>query len=105
MFNLRLFERMPRVCMPASMIIAENMSYNHGPMISKKVFDDFVAPYYRQLIPRLLELNILPLVDTDGDLTVCPWLTTRFVMPGWQPCRKDYARCCSRWWSFSRWPC
>jgi len=81
MVNLRLFERMTRVCVPASMIIAENMSYNHGPMLSKKVFDDFVAPYYRQLIPRLQELNILALVDTDGDVTVCPWLTTRFVMP------------------------
>jgi hypothetical protein len=44
-------------------------------MISKRTFDEFVAPYYRQLIPRLLELDILPFVDTDGDVTMLvPWL-------------------------------
>jgi uroporphyrinogen-III decarboxylase len=57
------------------MTIAEDMSYNHGPMISKRMFDEFVAPYYRQLIPRLREFDILPFVDTDGDVTLLvPWL-------------------------------
>jgi hypothetical protein len=75
-FNLRLFEQMTRVCVPTFMTIAEDMSYNHGPMISRKLFDEFVAPYYRRLIPRLQELDILPLVDTDGDVTMLvPWLT------------------------------
>ena len=75
-FNLRLFEQMTRVCVPTLMTIAEDMSYNHGPMISRKLFDEFVAPYYRRLIPRLQELDILPLVDTDGDVTMLvPWLT------------------------------
>jgi hypothetical protein len=74
-FNLRLFDSITRACVPTFMTIAEDMSYNHGPMISKKVFDAFVAPYYRQLIPRLLERNILPVVDTDGDVTLLvPWL-------------------------------
>ena len=74
-FNLRLFDKIMPVCVPTFMTIAEDMSYNHGPMISKKMFDAFVAPYYRQLIPRLLEKNILPLVDTDGDVTLLvPWL-------------------------------
>jgi hypothetical protein len=74
-FNLRLFEQMTRVCVPTFMTVAEDMSYNHGPMISKRTFDEFVAPYYRRLIPRLQELNIFPLVDTDGDVTLlAPWL-------------------------------
>ena len=34
------------------MTIAEDMSYNHGPMISERTFDEFVAPYYRQLDAR-----------------------------------------------------
>ena len=73
-YNLRLFEQMTRVCVPTFMTIAEDMSYNHGPMISKKLFDEFVAPYYRRLIPRLQELDILPVVDTDGDVTLLvPW--------------------------------
>ena len=73
-YNLRLFDQMTRVCVPTFMTIAEDMSYNHGPMISRKLFDEFVAPYYRRLIPRLQEFDILPLVDTDGDVTMLvPW--------------------------------
>ncbi|HWI58720.1 MAG TPA: uroporphyrinogen decarboxylase family protein, partial [Bacillota bacterium] len=74
-FNLSLLDKILRVCVPTFMTIAEDMSYNHGPMISKRTFDEFVAPYYRQLIPRLLERNIIPVVDTDGDVTLLvPWL-------------------------------
>jgi hypothetical protein len=74
-FNFRLFDALKQACVPTFMTIAEDMSYNHGPMISKKLFDQFIAPYYRQLIPRLLELDILPFVDTDGDVTMLvPWL-------------------------------
>ena len=74
-FNLRLFEALVQECVPTFMTIAEDVSYNNGPMISKKTFDEFMAPYYRQLIPRLQELNILPFADTDGDVTLLvPWL-------------------------------
>ena len=74
-FNIRLFEQMRRVCVPTFATIAEDMSYNHGPMISKKIFDEFVAPYYRRFVPLLQELNIIPIVDTDGDVTMAvPWL-------------------------------
>jgi hypothetical protein len=51
------------------------MSYNKGPMISEQHFDAFLAPYYRQVIPRLLDKKVIPLVDTDGDVTrMVPWL-------------------------------
>jgi hypothetical protein len=74
-FNLRLLDQFLPVCVPTFMTIAEDMSYNHGPMISKRTFNEFVAPYYRQLIPRLRERNIIPFVDTDGDVTLLvPWL-------------------------------
>ncbi len=74
-FNFRLFDGLSKECVPTFMTIAEDMSYNHGPMISKRTFDEFVAPYYRQLIPRLQESDILPFVDTDGDVTMLtPWL-------------------------------
>jgi uroporphyrinogen-III decarboxylase len=57
------------------MTIAEDMSYNHGPMLSKECFDEFLAPYYRRLIPVLKEHGILPLVDTDGMVEpMIPWL-------------------------------
>jgi hypothetical protein len=44
-------------------------------MISKRTFDEFVAPYYRQLLPRLQERQIPLIMDTDGDVTLLvPWL-------------------------------
>ena len=74
-FNLGLLDQIFPVCVPTFMTIAEDMSYNHGPMISHKTFEDFVAPYYRQLMPRLLERNIPLFMDTDGDVTLLvPWL-------------------------------
>jgi hypothetical protein len=73
-FNLSLLDKIFAACVPTFMTIAEDMSYNHGPMISKRTFEDFVAPYYRELMPRLRERNIIPLVDTDGDVTrLVPW--------------------------------
>jgi hypothetical protein len=29
------------------MSFAEDMSYNNGPMLSKEIFDEFLAPFYR----------------------------------------------------------
>jgi uroporphyrinogen-III decarboxylase len=74
-FNLKILDQVEQVCVPTFATIAEDMSYNNGPMISERHFDEFIAPYYRRLIPRLLEKNIIPLVDTDGDVTMMvPWL-------------------------------
>jgi uroporphyrinogen-III decarboxylase len=51
------------------------MSYNHGPMLSKDMFDEFCAPYYRRVVPEIRRRGILPIVDSDGDVTaLIPWL-------------------------------
>ena len=74
-FNLRILDEVEQVCVPTFATIAEDMSYNHGPMISERHFDEFIAPYYRQIVPRLQEKDVIPLVDTDGDVTrLVPWL-------------------------------
>ena len=46
-----------QACRPTFATIAEDMSYNHGPMISERHFDEFIAPYYRQIVPRLQEMG------------------------------------------------
>ncbi len=44
-------------------------------MISRQIFEEFLAPYYRQFVAALDELDILLIVDTDGDVTLLvPWL-------------------------------
>jgi hypothetical protein len=74
-FNLDILARVAGTCVPTFATIAEDMSYNHGPMISRRHFDEFLAPYYRRLVPRLQELGIPLIVDTDGDVTrLAPWL-------------------------------
>jgi hypothetical protein len=74
-FNLGLIRQMGKVCVPTFMTLAEDMSYNLGPMISQQIFNEFLAPYYRRLMAALDELNVMLIVDTDGDVTkLVPWL-------------------------------
>ncbi len=74
-FNLRLLEGIEKACVPTFMTIAEDMSYNHGPMIGPEIFEQFLAPYYRKLLERTKAMKMLVIVDTDGDVTaMAPWL-------------------------------
>jgi hypothetical protein len=74
-FNLKLLRQMTKACVPTFVTLAEDMSYNLGPMISKEIFDEFMAPYYRTLMAELNEHNMMLIVDTDGDVTkLVPWL-------------------------------
>lgn len=73
-FNLKALDAAVSVFTPDFMTIAEDMSYNKGPMLSKASFDEFVGPYYKQLVPELKKHGIRVLVDTDGDVEpIIPW--------------------------------
>jgi hypothetical protein len=75
-FNLRALDEFCQICVPEFMTFAEDMSYNHGPMLSKGLFDEFMTPYYRQVVPELVRRGIVPFVDTDGDVTeAIKWFT------------------------------
>jgi uroporphyrinogen-III decarboxylase len=52
------------------MTFAEDMSYNHGPMLSEELFDEFMLPYYNMVIPELDKRGIISIIDSDGDITV-----------------------------------
>lgn len=69
-WSIKAVDELCEVCIPDFMTFAEDMSYNHGSMLSKRQFDEFMAPYYRQITPRLKERRILSIVDSDGDITV-----------------------------------
>lgn len=68
-YNLRAIDSFRRICVPDFLTFAEDMSYNHGPMLSKAQFDEFVGPYYTRMIPEITRHGIVPIVDTDGDVT------------------------------------
>ena len=75
-YNLRMLDRFcEEMCVPQFTTIAEDMSYNHGPMLSKELFDEFLAPYYKPLTAALRERGIRVFVDSDGDVEpLIPWL-------------------------------
>jgi hypothetical protein len=74
-FNLRLLEQIGRTCVPTFTTIAEDMSYNHGPMVSRRICDQFLTPYYVRLLERVKDMKAITVVDTDGDVTkLVPWL-------------------------------
>ena len=74
-FNLRTIDEFCTVTTPDFVTFAEDMSYNHGPMLSKELFDEFLAPYYRELVSALEARGIITIVDSDGDVTaLVPWL-------------------------------
>lgn len=73
-YHLRALEKLLPVMKPEFMTFAEDMSYNHGPMISKELFDTFMLPYYRRIIPVLKDFGVRVLIDTDGNVEpLIPW--------------------------------
>jgi hypothetical protein len=74
-FNLGIMEQVERLGRPIFMTVAEDMSYNNGPMISRELMDEFLSPYYERMLTRAKEMDMLTIVDTDGDVTLLvPWL-------------------------------
>jgi len=74
-FNLRVIDALCPVLLPDMAGIAEDMSYNNGPMLSRECFNKFLLPYYHQVVPALKARGIKVLVDTDGQVEpMIPWL-------------------------------
>ncbi len=66
----KVFRRVFSRCRFDFMTFAEDMSYNNGPMLSKAMFDEFLAPYYKKLISVIHEYSIPVIIDSDGDITL-----------------------------------
>lgn len=74
-YVLMFLEEMYKVVTPDFMTFAEDMSYNHGPMLSKDCYDEFIKPYYQKIIPFIKSKGTKVFIDTDGDVEpLIPWL-------------------------------
>lgn len=74
-FNLRLLDQIDKMGQPTFVTVAEDMSYNSGPMVSREICERFLSPYYHRMLERTSEMNMLTFIDTDGDVTgLIPWL-------------------------------
>ena len=65
---LKIIDDVCKICIPDFMTFAEDMSYNHGSMLSKELFDEFLRPYYQMVVPRLNEYGIKAIIDSDGNI-------------------------------------
>lgn len=70
-YHLKCLNAICEIAKPDFVTFAEDMSYNHGAMLSEPQFDEFMLPYYEILIPRLKELDVKVIIDSDGDITEC----------------------------------
>jgi hypothetical protein len=74
-FNIRVIEELFPILKPDMVGFAEDMSYNHGPMLSYGLFKEFLLPYYKRVIPHIEEYGVKVLIDSDGDITtMIPWM-------------------------------
>ena len=74
-YQLSVLEQIYSVCVPEFMTIAEDMSYNKGPMLSEKLFKEFLLPYYKRIVPYIKKHSTRVIVDSDGDISeMVPWL-------------------------------
>jgi uroporphyrinogen-III decarboxylase len=73
-WQLAVVEEVAAMLRPDFVTFAEDMSYNHGPMLSAGLFEEFMKPYYDRVVPRLHDLGCVCIVDSDGDVTeAAPW--------------------------------
>ena len=68
-FNMRALSALFDVMKPDFVGYAEDMSYNHGPMISKECFDRFMLPHYKTQNGFCHKNGVKTLVDSDGDVS------------------------------------
>ncbi len=74
-WNLKVVDQFCDIVRPEFVTIAEDMSYNKGPMLSSDLWQEFLAPYYVELVAELRARDIFVFVDSDGDVTeLIPWI-------------------------------
>lgn len=79
-FNMKSLDQLLKIAQPGMVVISEDLSYNHGPMISKNQFDEFIAPYYARLVPFLHQRGLKCFLDTDGQVSeLIPWFLEKGV--------------------------
>jgi len=79
-WTLGTLEKLFKIVTPDFLTFAEDMSYNHGPMLSREHFDEFVGQYYQRLVPEIHKHGVVVLVDSDGLVDpMISWLVDRGI--------------------------
>ena len=54
---------------PDFVTFAEDMSYNHGSMVSREIYEEFILPYTRRILKKFEDTSTWTIIDSDGDIT------------------------------------
>lgn len=74
-FHIRTVEAVYPILEPDMVGFSEDMSYNHGPMLSYDLFKEFIMPYYHRVIPHIKKHGTKIFIDSDGDIyKMIPWM-------------------------------
>lgn len=88
-WQIRVFDEVCRYCVPEFVCFAEDMSYNHGPMLSEDLFETFMRPYYDRVVPYIKARGCRVFVDTDGDVTLAMSWFARAGIEGFLPLERQ----------------
>ncbi len=73
-WHIRIIDKFAKYMKADFMTIAEDMSYNLGVMISEDMFNEFIKPYYKKVIPEIKKYGTKVFIDSDGDIEqAIPW--------------------------------
>lgn len=74
-FNIKVVNALFPILKPDMVGFAEDMSYNHGPMLSYDLFKEFLMPYYKKVSPEIQKYGVKVMIDSDGDIySMIPWM-------------------------------
>ncbi len=74
-FNIGAIRMMCEIGVPDIICVSEDMAYKSGSMISREMFDEFMAENHRVLAAEIKKQFCVAAVDTDGLITeVTPWM-------------------------------
>lgn len=65
-FQVRTVEQIGEHLSLQFLVLGEDMSYNHGPMISKAMFQEHLVPFYLRFTSFMKDKGIPVIVDSDG---------------------------------------
>jgi hypothetical protein len=72
---------------PEIVYFSEDICYNHGMLISPKLFDDFCSPHYRETCELCADCGVtLMPVDSDGNIKEFSDIITKCGVNGLFPC-------------------
>ena len=67
-FNIGVVRMLNELGTPSIICVSEDMAYKSGSMISKEMFDEFMAPYHREMLAEIQKTGAVAALDSDGEI-------------------------------------